>query len=229
MELISAVASQRQLAVVEDCAQAIGASTRFAPAGGYGDLAAFSFYPTKNLGALGDAGAVITSNPDLAARARQLRQYGQDAEGQSRADGLNSRLDEIQAAVLRARLPGVKAKNERRRSIAAIYDSALAGTPVSPLARFPGHVHAFHLYVVRAPDRRLFIEQLTRRGVQARSHYERPIHAHPAYRRLAQGSVPLRTAERLCREVVSLPLYPELGDAEVEHVAQAAREAAEVQ
>lgn len=211
--------------VVEDCAQAHGATLDGRTAGTAGALGAFSFYPTKNLGALGDGGAVVSTDPELAERIRLLRQYGQADRYRHVAHGVNSRLDEVQAAVLRLRLAGLTAGNERRRAIAARYDEALAGTSVCPLARLGGRDHVFHLYVVRVEgDRDAFRAALEADGVRTLVHYPEPIHGHPPYRALGtDGPVPLRNAERLAGEIVSLPLYPELTDAEVDRVADAVR------
>jgi dTDP-4-amino-4,6-dideoxygalactose transaminase len=226
MEAIGALARDRGLAVVEDCAQALGARTPGGAAGTLGDVGAFSFYPTKNLGALGDAGAVVTADVRLAERVRSLCRYGQSLDGLSVEDGLNSRLDEIQAAILRTRLSALEAANSRRHAIAAYYDEALAGTAVSPLARLSGHRVVFPLYVVRTKRREAFVDGLKRRGVETMVHYPATVDAHPAYRALAHGPTSLVNAHVLAREVVSLPLYPELTDDEVEYVATVARAAA---
>ena len=207
------------IAVLEDCAQAHGATYEGRPAGTIGVAGAFSFYPTKNLGALGDGGAVVTGDPALAERLKLLRQYGQADRYDHVAHGVNSRLDELQAALLRAKLPHLAAGNARRNAIAARYDEALADAPVRPLRRLEGRDHAFHLYVVLAPDRAAFQAALADRGVATLVHYPRPIHGHPPYADLGRGLVPLAISEDLAERVVSLPLYPELTDAEVEHVA----------
>jgi dTDP-4-amino-4,6-dideoxygalactose transaminase len=226
MEAIGKLARDRRLAVVEDCAQALGARSPGGAAGTLGDAGAFSFYPTKNLGALGDAGAVVTADVGLAERIRSLSRYGRSPQGLSVEEGVNSRLDELQAAVLRARLPALEAANSRRRAIAAYYDEALAGTAVSPLARLSGHRVVFHLYVVRTTRRETFVDGLKRRGVETMVHYPAAVDEHPAYRALADGPTSLANAHVLAREVVSLPLYPELTDDEVEYVGTAARSAA---
>ncbi len=193
-------------------------------AGTIGDAAAYSFYPTKNLGALGDAGAVVTSDPELAEALRRLRSHGERAEARGIAvtPGVNSRLDEVQAEVLRRRLARLDAGNERRRQLAARYLDELAGV-VLPVEA-PGRVHAWHLFVVLAEDREGFRARLRERGVETLVHYPEPIHRQPAYTNLA-GRVPLQVSERLCRRVVSLPLYPELTDAEAEQVVAAVRAA----
>jgi dTDP-4-amino-4,6-dideoxygalactose transaminase len=226
MDPILAIARRHNLVVVEDCAQAHGAEYRGRYAGTMGALGCFSFYPTKNLGALGDGGAVITDDDELAARVRMLRQYGQPERDHSELTGVNSRLDEIQAAVLRVKLRRLAAWNARRRQIAQQYEEALAATPATPLAELPGHRHSRHLYVVKAPVREAFRAELQRRGVATLVHYPVPIHQQPAYHGLAEGPVSLANAERLAGEIVSLPLYPQMSDAEVEYVAAAAQDAA---
>jgi dTDP-4-amino-4,6-dideoxygalactose transaminase len=216
---VLAACAPHGIAVLEDCAQAHGATYEGRPAGTIGVAGAFSFYPTKNLGALGDAGAVVTGDPALAERLKLLRQYGQADRYDHVAHGVNSRLDELQAALLRAKLPLLAAGNARRNAIAARYDEALADAPVRPLRRLEGRDHAFHLYVVLAPDRAAFQAALADRGVATLVHYPRPIHGHPPYADLGRGHVGLAVSEDLAERVVSLPLYPELTDAEVEHVA----------
>jgi dTDP-4-amino-4,6-dideoxygalactose transaminase len=212
--------------VVEDCAQAIGARLGERVAGTMGALGALSFYPTKNLGALGDAGAVITNDPGLDQRVRLVRQYGQEARYRHSTEGVNSRLDELQAALLRVRLQHLEADNVRRREIAARYRESLEDTAVRPLRELDGRTHVYHLFVVTAPDRDRFRAELDARGVATLIHYPQPIQGHPPYAELCKRPVPLTESARLANTVVSLPLYPELTDEEVEHVAAAARAAA---
>ena len=226
VEAVVAIARKHAIDVIEDCAQAHGAAAGGRAAGTIGRAGAFSFYPTKNLGAFGDAGAVATSDPELDERVRLVRQYGQADRYRHVAEGVNSRLDEIQAALLRVRLAHLDAGNARRIAIAEHYAEALGGSPVEPLRRLPGRTHVFHLFVVKAPDRERFQAALEERGVATLVHYPRPVHGHPPYEALGRGPVPLTNAEELSERVVSLPIYPELTDAEVEHVAAAAREAA---
>jgi dTDP-4-amino-4,6-dideoxygalactose transaminase len=159
-------------------------------------------------------------------RLRSLRFYGAAPGGDHPHAGVNSRLDELQAALLRARLPRLAERTERRRAIAAHYRQALAGSAARPLEPLPGSEHAWHLFVVRHPDRERFRMDLAGRGVGTLVHYERAIHQLGAYGDLAAGPVPLDGAETLAAEVVSLPLYPELSDAEVEYVASSAAGAA---
>jgi dTDP-4-amino-4,6-dideoxygalactose transaminase len=201
--------------IIEDAAQAHGAGVGGRPAGTLGDAAAFSFYPTKNLGALGDAGAVVSNDPEIAAAARSLRAYGERERYESVRRGWNSRLDELQAAVLLVKLRHLDDGLLRRRAIAARYDAVgLDGQRVRD-----GSVHARHLYVIRSPDRDALRQRLADRGIQTLVHYPRAIHEHPAYARLARPG--LEVCERLAREVLSLPLYPELTDAEVDAVVDA--------
>lgn len=229
IEVIVAIADRGGARVVEDCAQAIGASLGGRQAGTFGAAGALSFYPTKNLGALGDAGAVLTGDPGLAARLRMLRNYGVSSPDAHTQVGVNSRLDELQAALLRVRLGRLDDRNRRRREIAARYHEALAGTAVQPLVQLPERGHVHHLFIVRTPDRERFRAELARRGIETLVHYPRPIHGYEPYRRLGTGPVQLVEAERLAAEVVSLPLYPELSDAEVDRVAEAVRAVAGLQ
>ena len=226
IDAVVALTRERGIAVIEDCAQAHGATAGGRPAGTVGELGAFSFYPTKNLGAFGDGGAVVTSDASLDERLRLVRQYGQADRYHHVAEGVNSRLDEIQGALLRVRLGRLDADNARRAAIAEHYTGALADTPVRPLRRLPGRDHVFHLFVVTAPDRAGFQAALAEAEVATLVHYPEPIHGHEPYASLGRGPVPLPAAEELSRNVVSLPIYPELTDAEVDHVAAAARAAA---
>ena len=200
-----------------------GAQLRDRPAGTVGTLGRFSFYPTKNLGALGDGGAIVTGSAGLAERLRRLRQYGQADRYRHDEVGVNSRLDELQAAILRTRLPRLATGNARRTEIAAAYTEALAGGSVRPLARLPERNHVFHLFVVDAPDRDALRAHLDGAGVQTLVHYPLPVHRHPPYERLAHGAVSLAVSEELCSRVLSLPIYPELRDDEVEQVSAALR------
>ena len=223
VDVIVELCVERGVAVVEDCAQAVGATLRGRPAGTIGALGCLSFYPTKNLAALGDGGAVITNDPDLAERLRLVRQYGQTDRYRHVTEGVNSRLDELQAAVLRTRLPHLENWTRRREQIAARYTEALDGGSVRPLAQLPERRHVFHLYVVDAPDRESLQAHLAEHGIGTLVHYPTPVHGHPPYRRLGDGAVPLTVSERLCARILSLPMYPELRDDEVERVVEALR------
>jgi dTDP-4-amino-4,6-dideoxygalactose transaminase len=222
---IGAIARRHGLALVEDCAQATGASIDGVPAGRTGAAGCFSFYPTKNLAAFGDAGAVVTDDAHLAARLGRLRQYGRTDLGAHLERGVNSRMDELQAGVLRIKLTELDRRNDRRRLIASRYSLALDGTCVAPLAARPGCLHAYHQFVVRVGERDRFRELMAERGIETMIHYPEPVHAHAAYAGLARN-VPLAVSEELCREIASLPIYPELDADEIEAVATAARDSA---
>lgn len=208
------------LALIEDCAQAHGARWGAARVGSFGAAAAFSFYPTKNLGAVGDGGMVVTGDPALASRVRALRQYGWDATRRSLFPGWNSRLDPLQAAVLQVKLPHLDGGNERRCALAQRYAAALLPLPlVLPVER-PGSTAVWHLYVIEAEDSRVrdaLLAHLRRQGVMAAIHYPAGAHAQPAYAG-AVRALPLPVTERLTGRILTLPLYPELSDADQERV-----------
>jgi dTDP-4-amino-4,6-dideoxygalactose transaminase len=205
------------LPVLEDCAQAHGALHAGRRVGTFGQLAAWSFYPTKNLGAFGDGGAVTTADVARAERLRALRQYGWRARQISAEHGWNSRLDELQAALLRVRLVHLEADNERRRALAARYQQALPATLERVAAR-AGDVGAEHLFVVRHPDREPLRRDLLAAGVGTGVHYPCPLHLQPAYQCYGAGPGSLPVAERLAATVLSLPMHPELSDAQVDTV-----------
>ena len=228
MEPITSFARARDLKVVEDAAQAHGAAYREGRAGTLGDAAAFSFYPTKNLGALGDGGAVVTDHPEVAEQARLLRNYGEEERYRSVRQGWNSRLDTVQAAILSAKLRHLDAWTERRQEIAARYVEALSDSGLGLPVAADGRRHVYHLFVVTVEGRDAFRQALLDDGVQTLVHYPRPIHRQPAYEHLAPAEPSLRRCEHLSEHVVSLPLYPELGDEEIEAVVRAVRRAAAV-
>jgi dTDP-4-amino-4,6-dideoxygalactose transaminase len=211
-------------AVIEDCSQSHGALIGLRKCGTLGAAAAFSLYPTKNLGALGDGGVLSTDDEALAERICALRQYGWRERYISDMAGVNSRLDEVQAAALRVKLTALDAANARRQAIAAAYDAALAGGPLEPPARRPGTSHVFHQYVLRCRDRGAIQAFLRGRGIATNIHYPVPVHLQPAYRgRVALGPAQCGETARAAGEVLSLPMFPELTDAQVEHVAAALR------
>jgi dTDP-4-amino-4,6-dideoxygalactose transaminase len=209
---IVGIARGRGLAVIEDCAQAHGALLGGRLAGTFGDLAAFSFYPTKNLGAMGDGGMVATDDAALADRVRLLRQYGWRERYVSDIPGRNSRLDELQAAILRVRLPHLARENDGRRALARTYAALLAGAGLSLPETRPGAVHVFHQYAVRLPRRDELRAHLQRAGIGTLVHYPVPVHLQPAYRGRLAAAVPLPRTEQVAREVLSLPMYPQLRD-----------------
>jgi dTDP-4-amino-4,6-dideoxygalactose transaminase len=218
------IARRHQLAVVEDACQAHGARVGDRGCGAIGDAGCFSFYPSKNLGALGDGGMVVTPRADVAARVRLLRDYGQERKYHHAVKGFNARLDGLQAALLRAKLPHLDRANARRAAHAASYAQQLAGLDGLTLpASFDSPDHVYHLYVIRVPRRDQLIAHLTAAGVQTGIHYPIPIHLQEAYRDLGhrQGAFPV--TERLANEIVSLPMYPELTDEQIAIVTSAIR------
>jgi dTDP-4-amino-4,6-dideoxygalactose transaminase len=220
LEPILAVARRHGLIVVEDCAQAHGAMYLGRRAGTWGDAGTFSFYPTKNLGAYGDGGAVICNDPEFAARVRQLRQYGWSDRHVSTVKGVNSRMDELQAAVLRVKLRHLDAWNEQRRVLTGRYTQALKDSglvlPIEP----DYATHVFHLYVVRHPRRDSLKVFLKRHGVQTLIHYPIPIHLQPAYLELGCKAGDLPVTEQASREVLSLPLYPEMPEEHIPRITE---------
>jgi hypothetical protein len=224
LDAILPIARRHGVIVIEDCAQAHGAALHGRRLGTLGDVATFSFYPTKNLGALGDGGAVATNDPVRASRVAALRQYGWRTHYVSDEPGINSRLDELQAAILRVRLGHLDAQNARRRTIAAAYDMALAGTAIAPPSRRDGAEHVFHLYVIRVTERDAVQAQLRAAGVGSGIHYPVPVHLQPAYRqRVALGPAACSVTATAAREVLSLPMFPELEDRQVDQVCAALR------
>lgn len=226
MPEILAFASRHGLAVVEDAAQAHGAECAGGRAGAVGHAGCFSFYPGKNLGALGDAGAVITHDAAIAERIRALRDHGQSRKYRHEEIGWNCRMDGIQAAVLSVKLRHLARNNGLRRQHARRYTEAFADVPgLETPATTPGNLHAQHHYVVRVPDRGEFMEALSRRGVGCAIHYPIPVHLQPAYAHLGFGPGSFPIAERCAAEFVSLPIYPELSDRQIGAVVNAVLEA----
>jgi dTDP-3-amino-3,4,6-trideoxy-alpha-D-glucose transaminase len=225
MDAVTAVARRHGLKVFEDAAQAHGARYRDKKAGSLGDAAAFSFYPTKNLGALGDGGAVTTDDADLAERVRLLRNYGSRVKYRHEEPGVNSRLDELQAALLRVKLRHVDDWNDRRRRLAEAYRAALAGGPgLTPPAVLPECEPVWHLYVVRHRRRDELQRALTEAGVGTMIHYPVPPHRSDAYRNAAWRGRDLTASERWSAEALSLPMGPHLTAAEVGRVAECIRQ-----
>ncbi|MDO8324455.1 MAG: DegT/DnrJ/EryC1/StrS family aminotransferase [Phenylobacterium sp.] len=219
-----ALASRHGLFVLEDAAQSHGASYRGRRTGRGAHATAFSFYPTKNLGALGDGGAITTSDPELAARLMRLRNYGSSRKYVHEETGVNSRLDEMQAAFLRVFLPRLDSRNDARRGIALAYADGLAGVTGLTLPRELSDArHVYHLYVVRTARRQALQASLTEAGVQTQVHYPVACHLQPAFaaRGFRRGEFPL--AEQLADEVLSLPMWPGLRQVDIASVAQAVR------
>lgn len=224
MGAILTIARDHDLLVIEDCAQAHGARYRGQMVGTMGDAAAFSFYPTKNLGALGDGGAVATSRPDVAERLRLLRQYGWRERYISDLPGTNSRLDELQAAILRVRLQHLDEENGARRRLAAIYDNALDGSRAIVAETHSGDLDVYHLYVIRAERRDALQSYLRERGIGTAIHYPVPVHLQPAYARLGYGPGSLPATEEAAQSILSLPMYPDLPEESARAVAAAIRD-----
>jgi dTDP-4-amino-4,6-dideoxygalactose transaminase len=211
---ICELARAHAVPLIEDCAQAHGATLDNHKAGTFGDIGCFSFYPTKNLGALGDGGAIVTSRQDLANKVRQLRQYGWSGKYiVSASGGRNSRLDEMQAAVLRVKLPYLDGWNARRREIAALYSSGITNSKIT-VPSICGKEYVAHLYVIRVGERDSLKKHLDDSGVPSDVHYPVADYAQEAYHYL-YGSLNLQVTEQACKEVLSLPCFPELTDAEV--------------
>jgi dTDP-4-amino-4,6-dideoxygalactose transaminase len=219
MDPILEIAARHGIKVVEDCAQAHGSMYKSRMAGSMGDAGAYSFYPSKNLGAFGDAGMVITNDAMTAEKVRKLRNYGESQRYYHDIKGFNSRLDEMQAAILLAKLQRLDSDNERRRDIAGLYSAALASIPEICLPiEGKGRRHAYHLYVIQVPRRSDFQEYLAINGIQTLIHYPVPIHRQIAYSECFKDSSFLVVTERLSDLIVSLPIYPELTDDQVSHV-----------
>ncbi len=228
MDRLGALAARHGLWIVEDAAQAVGARVGDRRAGAWGRAGCLSFYPTKNLGGLGDGGMVLTADAALAARVRRDRHHGQVSPYEHAAVGLCSRLDALQAAALGAKLPHLERWNARRREVAGRYAAAfaaagLAGTPGAPLVlpEPAGEAHVFHQYVVRARGRDALAAHLAHRGVGTQVYYPTPLHRQPALAAAALTPVPLLEAERAAAEVLALPIYPELTAAQVTQVVEA--------
>jgi dTDP-4-amino-4,6-dideoxygalactose transaminase len=219
LDPIVSFARERKLALIEDCAQACGGYYRGSRLGSIGDVGCFSFYPTKNLGAIGDGGIVLAREPKIAERLRRLRQYGWDDGRQTQEPGLNSRLDPLQAAILRAKLPHLDEDNGRRAGIARRYERGLRGLPITTPKERTDAQHVYHLYVVACGQRDALMTHLAEHRIGCTIHYRVPVYRQNGYAERAvasRGGLPV--TERLCQEILSLPIYPELGDADVDRV-----------
>src|SRR2546423_1152925 len=225
MDPILAFAKARKLPVIEDNAQAIGASYKGRRTGSLGDLACLSFYPTKNLGAYGDAGMVVTNSAELAARIRTLRNHGQSAKYLSSEPGWNSRLDEIQAAILRVKLRHLSNWQRARQSHAADYHRLLSAIPgiMPPLAP-EGFEHVYHQYTIRVEKRDALQRYLADRKIESTVYYPYPLHLQPLYSALGHQAGDFPHAERAAQEVLSLPMYPELRKEQIARVVEAVAE-----
>lgn len=224
MDPIMALAGKYDLQVIEDAAQAIGACYKGRRAGSIGHMAALSFYPTKNLGAYGDAGMIVTHDAALAEKLDVLRRQGSRQRYHADVLGFNSRLDSLQAAILGVKLNHLDEWTERRRALAQMYNRLLAGTPVACPQESADNVHVYHQYTVRAPRRGELAAHLKARGIGSTTYYPAPLHRQALYAALGYGEGSLPHSEAAAREVLSLPMYPELGDAQVTEIAGAVTE-----
>ncbi|MBU6399992.1 MAG: DegT/DnrJ/EryC1/StrS family aminotransferase [Verrucomicrobia bacterium] len=224
LPIILDLARRFGLRVIEDCAQSHGARYQGKPTGVWGDLGAFSFYPTKNLGALGDGGMVVSNDDDLGERVRLLREYGWKERYVSSLRGKNSRLDEVQAAILRVKLPDLEPANERRRQVAARYQAMLSGLPLRRPECHPDALHVYHQYVVRTPNRDDLRTFLRDQKVGTLVHYPVPVHQQAAYQsHYRPGAGGLGHTEAVCRQVLSLPMHSELTGEQLDYIAEVIR------
>jgi dTDP-4-amino-4,6-dideoxygalactose transaminase len=223
---ITAIAERHGLVILEDAAQALGCTYEGKAAGHFGVSAGFSFYVTKNLGAAGDAGLILTNDDDYAARCRSIRVHGMGRERYYYDYiGYTSRMHEIQAAVLRVKLQRFEAWNARRAAIASTYLERLAGIDAVLPAVSPGNNHTWHQFAILTPERDALQQKLKAAGVDSMIYYPVPLHFHSPYAKFGHGEGSLPITERICREVLNLPIHPHLSDEQVEHVAEAVRTA----
>jgi dTDP-4-amino-4,6-dideoxygalactose transaminase len=227
MDAIVPIARRHGLAVIEDAAQAHGAELRGHRAGSAGDMGCFSFYCSKNLGAYGEAGAITTDDEHLAQRLRLIRNHGETGHYEHASLGGNSRLDEIQAAILRIKLKRLDEWNAARRRHAARLAKLLDGAGIEGPIEAPGRTHIYHHFAVLSEQRDALATALKERGVMTGVHYPRPIHLQPPYQGLGLKAGALPVSERITESVLSLPMYPELTDPQIERIAEAVRTALE--
>ena len=220
------IASRYKVWLIEDAAQAVGAEYQGRRCGAIGDLACFSFYPGKNLGAYGDAGAVTGNDESLLAKVAKLRDHGRTTKYEHDEIGFGERMDALQAAILRAKLPHLEDWTKARRAHARLYNELLADCDVVTPFESPDVRHVYHLYVIRTSRRAAMLEHLQSKGIGAGIHYPIPLHRQPAYLKQGHGDVSLPVTERVAGEIVSLPMYPELTREQIEYVAGAVREVA---
>ena len=226
LEPLLDIASSHGLWLIEDAAQAHAAEYSGKSCGSIGDLACFSFYPGKNLGAYGDAGAVTGNNEALLARVRRLRDHGRTTKYEHEELGFPERIDALQAAILGAKLPHLEEWTEARRTHARLYNELLSGRSTITPFESPNVRHVYHLYVIRTPHRDGMLEHLKSKGIGAGIHYPIPLHRQPAYLKQGYRDVLLPITEQVASEIISLPMYPELSREQIEYVAQAVNEVA---
>ncbi|MCP4110683.1 MAG: DegT/DnrJ/EryC1/StrS family aminotransferase [Desulfobacteraceae bacterium] len=223
LDIIMEIAAKYHLQVIEDCAQAHGAYYKDRRVGSYGDMACYSFYPTKNLGALGDGGMVVTNDEKLAEKAKLLREYGWAERYVSHIAGWNTRLDEIQAAILRVKLKYLDDDNSKRQHIAEIYNRELNTTNLILPEKRKNSSHVCHLYVIRSKKRDELLAFLREKGIGTLIHYPVPVHLQPAYKHLSKSDS-LPKTEQIADEIISLPIYPELSESEIQTVVKSVAE-----
>jgi len=223
MDAIRAVARRRDVKIIEDASQAHGAEDKGRRAGSLGDVGCFSFYPSKNLGACGEGGIVVTDDAELAGAVRRLRDWGQESKYRHVVKGYNYRMDALQGAILRVKLRHLDAWTEARRTLAALYHKGLSGSGVDPVRIRPDVRHVFYVYTVRARDRQALQGALRAESIETGIHYPLPVHLLEAWTDLGYGPGDFPCAERAAAEVLSLPLYPELDPAAVGVVCDAVR------
>ena len=226
MGALREIANRHSLLLIEDAAQAVGAEYQGTRCGALGDFACFSFYPGKNLGAYGDAGAVSGNDELLLAKVAKLRDHGRTTKYEHDEIGYGERLDGLQAAILLAKLPHLEDWTEARRSHARLYNELLADCDVQTPFESPDVRHAYHLYVIRTSRRTAMLEHLQSKGIGAGIHYPIPLHRQPAYVKQGHGKLSLPVTERVTGEILSLPMYPELTREQIEYVTSAVREVA---
>ena len=226
MDPIMAIAKKHKLKVIEDCAQAHGALYKNKKVGSFGDAACFSFYPTKNLGAFGDGGMVITNSEEIKERLLLLRDYGRKGRYEHILKGYNSRLDTLQAAILRVKLKHLDEWNEKRRKSAHLYTKLFKENNIDLVLPNESDYakHVYHLYPVRVKDRKSVMEKLAEKGIRTLMHYPIPIHLQDAYKDLGHKKGDFLISEKCCEEILSLPMYPELPEEEIKYVVASFRE-----
>ncbi len=215
---INKIANKYNLKVIEDCAQSSGALYKGKPSGSFGDLGAFSFYPTKNLGGYGDGGMIVTNNKNLYLKCKKLRKYGMEKLYYSDLHGINSRLDEVHAAILNFQLKKLNLKIKKRRRIAKIYNESLKNTDLILPVENKDNYHAYYVYVVRHSKRDKIMNYLKRKNIYCNISYPFPIHSMKGYRDLNKKEINLKNTNKLSKEIFSLPMYPELPDKHIESV-----------
>jgi dTDP-4-amino-4,6-dideoxygalactose transaminase len=224
MEALVDIAQRHNLWLIEDAAQAHGAEYQGQRCGSIGSLACFSFYPGKNLGAYGDAGAVTGNDVSLLAKVRKLRDHGRTSKYEHDELGFGERIDALQAAILSAKLPYLEAWTEARRAHASVYNTLLADCDIVLPYESPGVRHVYHLYVIRTPHRDALLARLKAKGIDAGIHYPIPLHRQPVYLKQGYSDVSLPIAEQVASEVMSLPMYPELSNEQIAYVVQVVKE-----